>query len=229
MNENDAKKSAGFLNGKGFYIVLILCVAVIGISGYVMSRAGNLADENESLPEIVVTDPESKHGAEVNHPVTDIPKPTATAAPHATATPKPTATPAALFFMRPVNGAAGMTFSGETLVYHSTLNDWRVHQGLDIRAEIGTQVKAAADGCVKAVTVDAMLGTLVEIEHRDGYVTRYAGLQEQTAVQEGDEVRVGDVIGGVGNTALCETADPPHLHFEVWKNGAAVDPETVLP
>ena len=234
MKNNVWKKTAGFLSGKGFYIVLILCVAAIGVSGYVMTRASMNPPAADPLPDLTLNHSESsEEDTEVNHLVTGIPKPTATPTPAPTRspspTPVPTAAPKKLFFLRPVNGRVGTDFSGDALVYSQTLNDWRVHAGIDIAAEAGTQVRAAADGRVSAVEQDGLLGTVVEITHAEGYVTRYAGLQEQPAVSVGAEVSAGDVIGGVGTTAISEAIDPVHLHFEVWKDGVAIDPETVLP
>lgn len=209
-------------------------MAAIGVSGYVMSRSQQELPQSDPLPDISVPQPQPDGGGEtpVNRPVTGMPKPTATVKPQPTATPRPTATPIPQkesFFMRPVQGEVGKDFSGEDLVYNQTLNDWRVHAGIDILAQSGTQVRAAANGRVSAVEKDGMLGCTVEITHADGYVTRYANLLEQTAVAVGDEVEIGQVIGGVGTTAMAESLDPVHLHFEVYRDGVAIDPESVLP
>ena len=232
MKNSVWKKTAGFLNGKGFYIVLGLCIAVIGVSGYVMTRAAEDPPAAEPLPDLnlAYSEPEpSVTEKPVNQLITGIPKPTSTPTPTPVPTPAPTPTPAAAFFMRPVAGKVGTDYSGEDLVYNPTLDDWRVHAGIDICAEVGTQVRAAASGEVTRIYTDGLFGVTVEISHPENYVTRYAGLQENPSVTVGDTVEAGDVIGGVGTTALGETIDPVHLHFEVWKNGCPVDPESVLP
>lgn len=239
MNLNRSpEKETGFFNGRGFYIVLILCVAVIGVSGFVLSRSAANVPEIGPLPVITpAADDSPQPTAGVGQTVTNMPRATGTAKPTAkptvpaTVPPTVSASPTetALFFMRPVSGEVIASFSGDTLVYSSTLNDWRVHAGIDVAADLGTQVRAAAKGTVVSVSADALFGTVVEIAHANGYVTRYAGLQEQPCVSPGDAVDAGQVVGGVGATALCETVDPVHLHFEVWKNGKAVDPESVLP
>ena len=236
MNENKETKrtehSDGILSGKGFYIVLLLCVAVIGISGYVMSRAGQSMESVSSLPDLQLQyDPADSEP--VNAPVTGLPKATATPTPKPTKSPTPSAIPTVkptvLSFIRPLSGEVTATFSGDTLVFSSTMNDWRVHTGLDLRADVGAPVSAAADGEISAVYSDDLFGAVVEISHADGYLTRYANLAEPAGVSVGQTVTAGDAIGQVGSTALCETAEPGHLHFEVWKNGKCVDPETVLP
>lgn len=232
MKNSVWKKTAGFLSGKGFYIVLGLCITVIGVSGYVMTRATEAPPAAEPLPDLNLEyrEPEPEISeAPVNQLITGIPKPTTAPTPTVTPTPAATPTPEGTFFMRPVAGKIGTDFSGEDLVYNATLNDWRVHSGIDICAETGTQVRAAAAGEVTRIYTDGLFGVTVEIAHPENYITRYAGLQENPSVTVGQTVEAGDVIGGVGTTALGETIDPVHLHFEVWKDGDPVDPESVLP
>ena len=73
-----------------------------------------------------------------------------------------------------------------------------------------------------------MMGTTVVIDHGDGCQTTYANLQAQPAVEAGDTVSAGQIIGTVGSTAAAESAQAPHLHFAVAKDGDAVDPEEFL-
>ena len=116
-------------------------------------------------------------------------------------------------------------FSGDELVYNETLGDWRTHNGVDLAAEAGEPVKAAALGQVSAVYQDAVWGWTVEVS--DGSrVYRYQGL-EAPAVQADDEVHAGDVLGKVGRVP-AEAKLPSHLHFEVRQDGSCVDPETAL-
>lgn len=116
-------------------------------------------------------------------------------------------------------------FSGDELVYNKTLGDWRTHNGVDLAAEAGEPVKAAALGRVSVVYQDAVWGWTVEVS--DGSrVYRYQGL-EAPAVQADDEVHAGDVLGKVGRVP-AEAKLPSHLHFEVRQDGSCVDPETAL-
>lgn len=129
----------------------------------------------------------------------------------------------------PLEGDLLSSFSQEKLTYSQTMGDWRTHEGLDIAAEMGATVYATQSGSVSAVYEDDFLGTVVVISHSGDLATRYANLAEEPCVAVGDSVSAGDTIGYVGHTALLETAEPDHLHFEVYENGSAVDPLEYLP
>ena len=106
--------------------------------------------------------------------------------------------------------------------------DWRVHDGLDIGAEAGAKVSAAADGTVYTVYNDETMGMTVVIRHDGGYITKYASLAEDVSVKAGDKVTAGQVIGAVGSTALLENAVGDHLHFSVTCNGELMNPKDFL-
>lgn len=128
-------------------------------------------------------------------------------------------------FQLPVeNATLGAVYSKDTPIYSKTLDQYVVHEGVDLLAPADTQVKAAAEGTITKVYTDDKLGTTIEITHGNGLVTRYGNLSTEKMVEEGDVVKKGDPISGVGNTALFESLDPPHLHFEVLKDGSPVDP-----
>jgi len=99
---------------------------------------------------------------------------------------------------------------------------------VDIGAEAGAKVSAAADGTVYTVYNDETMGMTVVIRHDGGYITRYASLAEEVSVKAGDKVNAGQVIGQVGSTALLENAVGEHLHFSVTCNGELMDPEAFL-
>ena len=125
---------------------------------------------------------------------------------------------------KPVSGAIIKDYSAEELVYSETMEDWRVHEGIDFAAEEGTDVKAAADGIVQAVNDNGMLGTCVILKHPDGTQTLYGNLQENSGPPVGTEVKTGDTIGKTGKTAALEISDPAHIHFEVLVNEKSVNP-----
>lgn len=124
----------------------------------------------------------------------------------------------------PVAGSVTTAFSGDTPIYDKTMCDWRTHNGVDIAAAEGTPVKACASGTVTDVSVDDMYGQQITIDHGNGIKSRYANLSSQVNVKKGQEVKVGDTIGSIGETAQAEIAVTPHLHFEMTKNGKQVDP-----
>ena len=162
-------------------------------------------------------------------PVTPAPTQTATPTPVPTPTPTPVPTPAALVFTWPVKGEVLAAHSVETLAYDETMGDWRTHAGMDIAATLGTQVVAAAQGTVIDVSFDELMGATVTVEHQDGLESKYCNLAAKPTVAVGDEVETGSVIGSVGATAAAEGARASHLHFELSKDGAAVDPLDYLP
>lgn len=132
-------------------------------------------------------------------------------------------------FDMPVFGEVTQAFSNNKLLYSRTLEEWRVHTGVDIAADRGTPVKAAAKGVVTDVKSDPMYGITVIIEHSDGIKSVYCNLASDEMVVPNQKVEQGDVIGSVGNTAAFESLEQSHLHFEVWKNDVPVEPAEYLP
>ena len=207
---SDNKKTGSMLGGKGYYIALILCAAAIGISGYVYYRNLNqstdvLATVGNDLS-VAATQPGTTDPGNTQEP-----------------TEKPTMKTAA-----PVAGETVAEFAVDCLSYNETTRDWRTHHGVDIAAEAGTTVCAAADGTVYSVYEDESLGTTVVITHDGGYTTKYASLAEEVSVEPGSTVTMGQTIGTVGNTALLENSLAPHVHFSVTCNGTSVDPQEFL-
>ena len=123
-----------------------------------------------------------------------------------------------------VSGSTQAAYSVDALQYNATTQDWRTHAGVDLAASVGTPVKAAGSGVVTAVYDDEFLGTTVVINHPDGHVSQYSNLAVMPSVSAGDSVEAGQTIGAVGETALLEIADEPHLHFAVYANGDTIDP-----
>ncbi len=130
-------------------------------------------------------------------------------------------------FLSPVTGGVmSAAWSADLPVFSPTMEDYRLHLGVDIVAEAGTAVYAAADGTVESVEFHPMMGQTVTLTHTGGYKTVYKNLQ--TAIPEaivpGKTVVAGEKIGAVGDTALIEIAEDPHLHFEIYKDGVSEDP-----
>lgn len=124
----------------------------------------------------------------------------------------------------PVNGEVITPHAVETLIYSKTLGDWRSHQGIDIKAQIGTDVLAAGDGIIEDVYTDDFMGITIVIDHQNGLKSVYSNLSNASLVQKGQSVTRGSAISAVGDTALYETGEVGHLHFEVIEDGSAVDP-----
>lgn len=127
----------------------------------------------------------------------------------------------------PVEGTIMKMHSDKVPVFSKTMNDWRVHNGIDIACKIGDKVYASADGTIKEAYVDDKLGATIVIEH-GGIETKYSNLASTDMAKNGGNVKKGDVIGVVGDTAKYEIADKAHLHFEIIKDGISINPESFL-
>ena len=133
-----------------------------------------------------------------------------------------------LSFERPVEGEIIREFAQDNLVYSETLEEWTTHNGIDIKADKTTVVKAAEAGVVKSIKNDPRYGLTIVIEHDDVYQTVYSNLLTSEFVVEGETVEKGQSIGTVGNSAVFEIADEPHLHFEILKDSIAIDPSIYI-
>ena len=131
-------------------------------------------------------------------------------------------------FVKPVEGEIVREYAKDNLIYSNTLQEWTTHTGIDIKADKTTVVKAAEEGTVKSIKNDPRYGLTIVIEHDDQYQTIYSNLLTSEFVVEGEKVEKGQAIGTVGNTAVFEIADEPHLHFEIWKDSLPVDPTTLI-
>ncbi|MDD3706315.1 MAG: M23 family metallopeptidase [Clostridiaceae bacterium] len=129
----------------------------------------------------------------------------------------------------PVFGTTYTEFSEDVLVYSKTLDQWSTHTGIDIKAEEGSPVRAAMDGVVDRIFNDPQLGLTIVLDHGSEVYTKYSNLSTLDLVSINQSIKKGDVISGIGKTALYEIADDPHLHFEVIKQGKSVDPKKYLP
>ncbi|MFV0305744.1 MAG: M23 family metallopeptidase [Moheibacter sp.] len=110
--------------------------------------------------------------------------------------------------------------SGFGMRLHPVLKIGKMHEGLDFSAKTGTPIYATGDGKVKLSGREGGYGNVVKIDHNYGYETLYAHMSK-TSVKTGQSVKRGDVIGYVGSTGLSTGA---HLHYEIHKDGAPVDP-----
>ncbi len=118
----------------------------------------------------------------------------------------------------PVSGVMTSTFGPRK---HPILGTVRIHKGVDWAAPIGTPVAAAYDGEIVYQGDGAGYGNVIRIQHEGGRETRYAHLSKFATAGAGTKVKAGDIIGYVGTTGL---STGPHLHFELYQAGAAVDP-----
>ena len=120
----------------------------------------------------------------------------------------------------PVPGRIG---SGYGMRKHPILGYRRMHRGLDFKASYGTPIHAVTDGTVRMAGRNGGHGNYVKLDHGSGLATGYSHMS-RIAVNNGQRVRRGQVIGYVGSTGL---STGPHLHYEMYRNGQTVDPRSV--
>lgn len=222
-------------DGGGLYIAICCCILVIALIGY----ANNLAEKNKEEEQLLTelagenvivpeTEDEPLPTAEPTSEDDEVPEPVA----H---TPEPVEEPVAKMqvieeeplLSAPVNGKVESEFSDGKQIFYSTLEEWRTHNGVDLGAEVGDSVSAAADGVVSRVFMGS-LGYSIRIDHSDGLSTVYSNLDENPTVALGDNVKKGDVIGHIGTSALGDLCEVPHLHFEVILDGEYKNPSEYL-
>ena len=236
-------KLGDFMEGKGFYIVLFLCVAAIGISGYYLFSgllgepggfgtepsavvSGQAALEEDQKPTDQGTPPADDQATAATDTQEKTPDQTEAAGQEKTNPDEEAAASSA--YVWPIEGNVDRDFSLEVFAYDATMGDWRTHDGLDIAAELGAPVAACAKGTVSQVTTDDMMGVTVTIDHGQGMESVYANLADAVNVQEGTEVEAGTVIGTVGTSAISESAGASHLHFAMREYGVSIDPLNYL-
>ncbi len=271
--DEKGNKFREFLDKKGFYIVLLLCIAVVaGTAVYVTSRrtldntppeyeGENLAEDTDDLAaedaaadtgeKLTDLDPDEELVSRPGEKETDIGSPASVTkdgglsgetdesskkdtepkdeAPGKDEQKKQQSAPAKQSFIMPVNGDISFEYAMDRLVYSKTLEQWRVHPGIDIAADRGTPVKAVADGVISDVRNDKFYGISVVIDHGDGLKTLYRNLASDEIVAVNQKVKQGEIIGSIGNTAMDESSEQPHLHFEVLVNDKNADPTDYLP
>ena len=123
-------------------------------------------------------------------------------------------------------GTLSKKHSVETQVFSPTMKDWRVHLGVDIETAADAPVCAVADGKVVQIWEDPLMGYCIALSHSGDCVTVYKNLASEFAdgVTVGSTVREGQLMGYVGESALLELAEEPHLHLEMTVKGLQVDP-----
>mgnify|MGYP001535440043 FL=1 len=216
-----------------FPVVLAGCVLAAGIGGYFWLFGGSSqesqGEEEAWAPAVIQEEPQpaqtippetEEASAQEEIPASMPEEPVTVEVPVVAEAPQPV--------VQPLEGEVVTAFSVDELLYSPTMDDWRIHDGVDIAAQEGDSVVSASAGTVLSVTEDALLGTTVVIDHGDGVEATYASLQEGPMVTAGESVSAGQIIGTAGTTAASEAAQGPHLHFSVTKDGDTMDPNEFL-
>lgn len=190
----------------GYYTGLALLLTLLGVGSHAWrTRGASDAPESGEAPRAAA--------------LARIP----TLAPAPFLEPMPPATPEPVRWVWPLEGEILSGYSPDAPVWSQTLAQWQTHAALDIAGSPGEAVYACRDGTVAEKWSDRLWGNVIVIEHDEGYRSTYAGLNTLEMVNEGDSVEAGQVIGSVGQSAVCEAELGWHLHFELARAGESVD------
>ncbi len=198
-------------------VVLALCC----VSLFAFWKQSN--DNNDFIPESntsATKESEVQKDIQVNTPVTNVPDERN----DVTTTTEPLLT---VEFDFPLKGTISKEFSENELVKNSTTGDWRIHKGIDIKGASGDRINAIDDGTVTELQHNALWGTVVTIDHNNGFVAKYYGLRKDSTVTPGDEVKKNDKVGLLDEIPI-EKQDGIHLHLELYKDGVAISPSEYL-
>lgn len=214
-----------FFNGRGYYIVLAVCILAVGVSALIFYRTvADVTGEGEpdqslSVPAVAQeqpqTDKPASDGGKKDVPAVSLDDPAPAEVPAA-----------ALMVCSPVEGEPMVGFSVDALAYNETMGDWRTHNGIDYAAAKGEKVSAPAAGKVTLAGADGSWGPTVAIEDASGRLWRISGVAD-LKVKAGDTVTAGQALGTVGSVS-CECAEDSHIHLEVKQGEKYLDPAKVM-
>lgn len=198
-NEEQTRKSLAF------YLSLALCIIIIAAITVATVLTVNNKKANESIDSGNQQEGENNDEKDENHVDTS----------------------SKYEFILPVEQVDVIT--GYTFYKNQTLDCFHFHGGIDFAGEVGENVIAVLDGVVESITTGSVLdGTVITLSHENGIKTSYTFVDVKEGLAVGDNVARGDVIATIAEPDGSEYKDGAHLHFEVFKNGENVDPETYL-
>lgn len=206
------KKQDKFKRGLYSVCAFSLCVVLL-LSLWISNKDNTKTDLPENTTENTETQPQ-KNDVQVNTPVTNVPD---------TRGESTTEEKITVYFEYPLKNKVTKAFSNGEIVRNNTTGDWKTHNGMDIAGQKGEEIKSIADGVVTELSHDELWGTVVTIDHSNGFIAKYSGLQKDGVIQPGEVVKANQKIGNLGEIPV-EKSDGVHLHFELIKNGKHVSP-----
>lgn len=245
--ENNEKNPTPTVN-RAAYITILTILAVMAVI-VVMTSTANRARREETItlppaettglpgttapvttaapnrttaPE-TTTAPVTTAAPETTAPAPDTTKPAESTAKPTAAEPVSAVMPQLLL---PVSGNLLHAHDLDVPVWSNTMADYRTHCGIDIASQMGASVCAAADGVIAQVWEDPMMGQCISIKHAGDGLTIYRNLSSilPVGIEPGIEVRAGQLIANIGESAMVEIAEEPHVHFEVMIGDEYVNP-----
>ncbi len=214
-------------------LALIVVVSVLTVSFRrgegvdTTDAANNTSDTLDTSDKSTDTSVDPSDTSRSNADTTDAPTPKDTSdKPTVADTDDTPASSEVRYFVMPVVGAVAKDFEVDVPTYSLTMNDYRAHTGVDVAASLGSEVVAASGGTVCKIWNDPLMGRCVMLDHGDNIYTTYMNLSEESgaSLEVGTKVSMGQMLGAVGESAMIEIAEEPHLHLEMKVDGKYVDP-----
>ena len=226
MKNSSGKDKLKWIQTKAFYGVLAsLILAIVGVTVaiYNVSKVKNILPYSDE-PATVFSIPEK-----TDKPTTPQANANVTNVPDNRDEEKTTYNdlnrPFSGYYLLPLNSKVVKDFSDGDMVYSTTMDDWRTHDGIDLSGNIGDNVIAVQDGKVVETLTDELWGDVVVIQHGNGLKVRYSGVK--AGVKKDADIEQGQVIGTLVAIPL-EEKDGAHLHIETEVDGKTVDPVKAL-
>ncbi len=202
-------KVTSFLKRNIYYVLMIGCVLAIGaiVTTVALVNSQDTIIDAGGNPPIVTPDP--------------------TPDPEPEPDPDPPVIVRDFIVTMPVmGGTIADSFNDTVLVWNDTLGKHTTHQALDIAGALGSNIIAGFEGVIESITTDFANGSIVTIKQQDGFTSVYT-LVDNVKVKVGDKVGDQTVIGTIG-TFVFESAEAPHVHYELHKDGVLVNPELYM-
>lgn len=232
MSNKSENGKKSWLNTKVFYAVAMsLVIAIVGVASviYNLSKIRNVTPDSGEKTGYYTAPNEAKSTAEhkANVTATGIPddrdRTTSKTAEKSTA--NDLNRPYTGKFLLPLNSNVTKNYSDGNMVFSKTMGDWRVHDGIDIKGNVGDNALAVQDGNVDEVYNDPMWGDVIVIRHGNGLTVKYCGVKSE--LKKDAKVLQGQIIGTVVEIPT-ESKDGVHIHLETVVEDKNVDPLKAL-
>ena len=226
MKKSTGKDKFKWIQTKAFYAVMLsLIIAIIGVASviYNVAKVRNLlpsAEEDESSTFYTIpSSSETNTQPQANANITNIPDE------RDETTLNDLNRPYSGYYLLPLNSKVVKDYSDGEMIFSETMNDWRAHNGIDIKGNIGDNAIAIQDGKILEVTNDEIWGDVIVIQHGNGLKARYCGVK--ASVKADEKIEQGQVIGTVVAIPIEEN-EGVHIHLETEVDGKTVDPIKAL-
>ncbi len=217
---------------KKYSIITSCVVCIIAIMALIMTNTAKKPDTAEQTTagetlgvEVKVTNiPDNRIYETIIVPATEI----TTEKTAEETTTEQTTKAAPTSYVLPLGTDMGKDFSRGVPVYNDVMADWRTHDGIDFNGAYGDGVKAIADGYIRDIYTDEIMGPTVVIDHGGEVIATYCGVEASEDLKKGMHVDKCDKIGILSTIPSESDADFPHLHLEISIDGEICDPLEVM-